>query len=83
MMMLEHVSLKRILSIPNGAAAFYRKHALNMVLSVTWSNNTPENLAIARRIIRELNEIFVTGQVEELGHINHGYGNIGEGSSLS
>jgi hypothetical protein len=38
---------------------------------LTWSNNTPENLAIARQITRELNEIFVAGQVEELGHVNH------------
>ena len=82
-MMLEHVSLKKILSVANGSAAFYRKHALNMVLSVTWDNNTPENFDIARQITRELNERFVPGQVEELGHINLGYGNIGTGLRLS
>jgi len=78
--MLEHVSLNKILSVPNGTAAFYRKLAYNMIVLVTWNNNTPENLTTARHITRELNEIFVAGQVEELGHINHGYGNFGTGS---
>jgi len=55
-----------------------------MVLSVTWDNKTPENFAIARQITRELNERFVAGQVEELGHFNLGYasGNIGMGLRL-
>jgi hypothetical protein len=78
LVMLEHVPLKKILSVPNGTAAFYRKHALNMVAFVTWTDNTPENLAIARQITRELNGIFAAGQVEELGHINQGYGNFGK-----
>ena len=77
MVMLEHVSLKKILSIPNGTTAFYRKHALNMAVVVTWSNNTPENSAIARQITRDLNGIFSAGQVDELGHANSGYGNFG------
>src|SRR5260221_10153874 len=59
MIMLEHLSLKKVVSVPNGTAAFYRKLAYNMVIFVTWNNNTPENLATARQITRELTEIFV------------------------
>jgi len=49
---------------------------MNMAIFVTWSNNTPENLAIGRQITRELNELFAQGQTEELGHVNEGYGNF-------
>lgn len=83
MVMLEHVSLKKVLSVPNGKSAFYRKFAFNMLIFVTWKDNTPDNLAIARRITRELNEIFVAGQVEELGQTNLGYGNFGTASRFS
>jgi len=76
MVMLEHISLKKILSVPNGTSAFCRKVAYNMLIFVTWNNNTPENLETARRITKELNEIFVAGQVEELGHTNLGYANF-------
>jgi len=82
MIMLEHLSLKKVLSVPNGTAAFCRKHAYNMIIFVTWSNNTTENLATARQITRELNETFVAGQVKELGHTNHGYANFGMRSNL-
>jgi hypothetical protein len=83
LVMLEHISLKKVLSVPNGTSAFCRKFALNMIIFVTWNNNTPENLATARRITRELNEIFVAGQVEEFGHANFGYANFGTCSGFS
>ena len=44
---------------------------------MTWKNNTPENLQLARNIAREFASIVATGQQEYLGEVAHGYGNYG------
>ena len=43
----------------------------------TWKDNTPENLALARSIGRDLASIIATGQQEYLGQVEQGYGNYG------
>ena len=44
---------------------------------MTWKNNTPENLVLARSIARDLASIVATGQLEYLGQVKQGYGNYG------
>ena len=77
LMLFEHIPFKKSLSVPNGTAAFHRTETSNVVIVTSWKNNTPENLAIARRLTRELNAIIVAGGREELGPANCGYGNYG------
>jgi hypothetical protein len=44
---------------------------------VTWKDNTSENLALARRVARELASIVASGQEEYIGKFEQGYGNYG------
>jgi hypothetical protein len=44
---------------------------------LTWKNNTPENLVLARSIARDLASIVAIGQQEYLGQVEQGYGNYG------
>ena len=44
---------------------------------MTWKNNTPENLALARGLGREFASIIADGQREYLGEVEQGYGNYG------
>ena len=44
---------------------------------MTWKNNTPENLKLARSLARELATIVALGQQEYIGEVKQGYGNYG------
>jgi len=83
LMLFEHIPFKKSLSVLNGTAAFHRTETSNVVIVTSWKNNTPENLADARRITRELNAIIVAGGREELGPANCGYGNYGTCSRMT
>jgi len=72
---LEYIPFKKILSIPNGTCAFQRPEFSHGIAMLTWKNNTPENLALARSIGRDLASIVATGQQEYLGQVEQGYGN--------
>ena len=44
---------------------------------MTWKNNTPENLKLARSIAREFASIVAIGQHKYIGQVEQGYGNYG------
>ena len=71
---LEYFPFKKIQSIPDGTCAFIRPKFNNAVALLTWTNNTPANLALARSAGRDLASIIATGQQESLGQV---YGNYG------
>jgi hypothetical protein len=76
--LLEYFPFKKVLSIPNGTCAFLRPESNHGIALLTWKNNTPENLALARSIGRELASIVAAGQQEYLGQVVvQGYGNYG------
>ena len=75
--LLEYFPFKKIQSIPNGTCAFQRPKFNNAVALLTWENNTPENLVLARSIAREFESIIAIGQQEYLGRVEQGYGNYG------
>lgn len=74
---LEFWPFEKIRSVPNGTCAFYRPKFNHGVVFVTWKNNTSENLALARRVGRDLASIVATGQEEYIGKAEPGYGNYG------
>jgi len=78
---LEFTPSKKIHSIPNGTCAFLRPMFAHGIGLMTWKNNTPENLALARSIARELANIIATGQQEFLGQVQQGYGNYDQDSN--
>ena len=80
--LLEYFPFKKIQSIPNGTCAFQRPKFNNAVALLTWENNTPENLVLARSIAREFASIIAIGQQEYLGQVEQGYGNYGTLVSL-
>ena len=63
-------------SIPNGTCAF-RRSKCNGAVFLSWKNNTPENLQLARSIAREFASIVATGQQEYLDEVAQEYGNYG------
>ena len=69
--------LKKVRSVPNGTCAFNRPKFNHGVVFVTWKDNTPENLALARSAGRELASIVASGQEEYIGKDEQGYGNYG------
>lgn len=73
----EYYPFKKVLSIPNGTCAFFRPEFNHGIALLTWEKNTPENLALARSIGRELASIVATGQQEYIGQVVQGYGNYG------
>ena len=75
--LLEYTPIKKILSVPNGTCAFQRAGFCFGIASMTWKNNTPENLALARSIAGDLAGIVGIGQQEYLGQVKQGYGNYG------
>ena len=75
--LLEYFPFKKVFSIPNGTCAFQRPEFNHGVAVMTWKNNTPENLVLARSIARDLASIVATGQLEYLGQVKQGYGNYG------
>ena len=84
--LIEYFSFKKIQSIRNDACAFQRPKFNNAVPLLTWGNNTPENLVLARRIAREFASIIEIGQKEYLnqveqqeyvGQVKQGYSNYG------
>ena len=75
--LLEYFPFKKIQSIPNGTCAFQRPKFNNAVAFLSWENNTPENLVLARSIAREFASIIAIGQQEYLGEVEQGYGNYG------
>ena len=74
---LEFYPLKKIQSIPNGTCAFQRPKFNNGITVMTWQNNTPENLKLARSIAREFASIVAIGQRKYIGEVEQGYGNYG------
>jgi hypothetical protein len=68
---------ERIRSVPNGTCAYNRPKFNHGVIFVTWKDNTSENLALARRVGRELASIVASGQEEYIGKFEQGYGNYG------
>ena len=74
---LEYYPLKKIQSIPNGTCAFQRPKYNSGVVFLTWKNNTPENLKLARSIAREFAGIVALGQHKYIGKVEQGYGNYG------
>jgi hypothetical protein len=73
---VEYFSYKKIQSIPNGTCAFKRPKFNYGVAFLTWKNNTPENLQLARSIGREFASIVTISQQKYLGgEVVHGYGN--------
>lgn len=77
MVNIEYFPLRKILSVPNGTCAFIRSGACNVNSLTTWKNNTPENLAKARSLARELTGIIAAGQKAHFT-VNRGYGNYGK-----
>ena len=75
--LLEYTPFKKIQSIPNGTCAFERSDFNHGITLMTWKNDTPENLVLARSIGRELANIVAIGQREYLGQVEQGYGNYG------
>ena len=75
--LLEYFPFKKIQSVPNGTCAFQRPKFNNAIALLTWENNTPENLVLARSIAREFASIIAIGQQEYLGQVDQGYGNYG------
>jgi len=73
--LLEYTPFKKIQSIPNGTYAFRRPEFSHGVTVITWKDNTPENLALARSIAGDLASIVAIGQQEYLGQVEQGYGN--------
>lgn len=74
---LEFSPSKKVHSISNDTCAFQRLKFAHGIGLMTWKNNTPENLALARSIAREFADIIATGQQEYLGQVGQGYGNYG------
>ena len=73
----EYWPFKKIQSIPNGTCAFRRPKFNHGVVFLTWKSNTPENLALAQSIGREVASIIAIGQQEYIGQVEQGYGNYG------
>jgi hypothetical protein len=80
---LEFFSFKKVQSIPNGTCAFQRPKSNNGVVVMTWKNDTPENLKLARSLARELASIIALGQEKYIGKVEQGYGNYGTWRGLS
>ena len=74
---LEYWPFEKIRSVPNGTCAFKRPKYNHGVAFLTWKDNTPENLALARSVGRELASIIASGQEEYIGQFELGYGNYG------
>ena len=74
---LEFFPFKKVQSIPNGTCAFQRPKSNNGVVVMTWKNDAPENLKLARSLARELASIVALGQQKYIGHVKQGYGNYG------
>jgi hypothetical protein len=74
---LEFIPFNKVRSIPNGTSAFQRPKFNNGIALMTWKNNTPENLALARGLSQEFASIIADGQREYLGEVGQGYGNYG------
>jgi len=74
---LEFFPFKKVQSIPNGTCAFQRLKCNNGIAAMTWKNNTPENLELARSIARELASIIANAQEKYIGRVKQGYGNYG------
>ena len=49
----------------------------NAVALLTWENNTPENLVLARNIARQFASIIAVCQQEYPSQFEQGYGNNG------
>ncbi|PPQ71770.1 hypothetical protein CVT24_006531 [Panaeolus cyanescens] len=71
----EYISLAKINSVQNGDCAHFRTKNANIFIVTTWKHNTPENLAYARQMSREISAIITEGQAKYLGPVNRGYGN--------
>jgi hypothetical protein len=67
----------KVRTVPNGTCAFNRPKYNHGVVFVTWKDNTPENLVLARTVGRELASIVANGQREYVGQAEQGYGNYG------
>ena len=74
MVALEYINIP---SIANGTCAFLRTEFNHGIVSLSWKDNTPENLVLARSIAGELASIVAIGQQEYLGQVEQGYGNYG------
>jgi hypothetical protein len=74
---LEFFPFKKVQSIPNGTCAFQRPKCNNGVAVMTWKNNTPENLKLARSVARKLASIIANAQEKYIGRVKQGYGNYG------
>ena len=74
---LEFFPFEKVRSVPNGTCAFQRPKFNNGVAVMTWKDNTPENLKLARSIARELAGIIAIGQQKYIGQVKQGYGNYG------
>ena len=74
---IEFTPYKNAPSILNDAYAFQRPQFAHGFVVTTWKTNTPENLALARSVAREIADIVATGQLEQLGQVERGYGNYG------
>jgi hypothetical protein len=73
--MLEFTPLKKIQSVPNGTCAFQRPKFNNGIALMSWKDNTPENLVLARGLSQEFADIIAVGQQEYRGESNERYGN--------
>ena len=74
---LEYIPFKKIQSIPNGTCAFQRPEFNFGIAVLTWKENRPENVVLARSISKDLANIVAIGQKEHLVQAEKGYGNYG------
>ena len=75
--LLEYTPFKKIQSIPNGTCALQRPGFNIGIALMTWKDNTPANLVLARSIAKDLAKIVAIGQQEYRGQAEQGYGNYG------
>ena len=84
---LEYFSLGRVRSVPLEATAFRRASTVNVLVGFVWTDNKPENDAIAKRYAHDVAEILGRGQSalttsESLGYSNYGTFCLFERSSI-
>ena len=73
----EYYPLQKMISVPNGKAAFLRRPYGNMGTVVYWKNDTPENNEYGRKAAFELTSIVSEGQLASSKEMTC-YGNFGE-----
>jgi len=76
--LLEYVSHRVVLTVPEDATAFARTHRAMTGAALKWAKGTPSNEEAAKRAARELTNIVSEAETQLSGEVIKGYGNFSQ-----